>query len=90
MADYDKMFGNMSSEEYEIWATMSPEEKRKLANEIASEKRKEEKARQDQANAEDRAFRASAMKPAKAPEVKERQVMQEEVLLVTQPILLFN
>ena len=71
MADYDKMFGNMSSEEYEIWATMSPEEKRKLANEIASEKRKEEKARQDQANAEDRAFRASAMRPAKAPEVKE-------------------
>jgi hypothetical protein len=72
MADYDKMFGNMSSEEYEIWATMSPEEKRKLANEIASEKRKEEKARQDQANAEDRAFRASAMRPAKAPEVKEK------------------
>ena len=69
MAEYDKMFGNMSSEEYEAWATMSPEEKRELANRIAFKKRQEEKARQDQANAEDRAFRASAMKPK--PEAKQ-------------------
>ena len=86
MAEVDRLFGNMSDKEYEMWMAMSKEERQEMARELALGKRK----KRDQKKADDMAkakkFRKDAIKAgAKRANASKQPIFNEEYSLETSP-----
>ena len=88
MAQFDRFFGNMSDEEYEEWKSLSPEERKEIARELALEKRQAKVQKEADDMAKAKAFRKKAIiagaKRANTPTPKQ-PVFTEDYSLKTSP-----
>ena len=86
MAEFDRLFGNMSDADYKIWMGMSKEERQEMARELALDKRQKRDQKKADDMAKDKKFRKDAIKAgAERANAPKQPIYNEDYSLATSP-----